>query len=307
MSETETTGAGGPEAGELPLSFEAWAELSARLLNREQGEQLDILDERKVKFEDWQRCDKHYALTLADDVRHGRMQRVEGYGSTCAAEMARRRKGHDASATAAALPQASEQQSADPVPAAPQPETTVPSFLQRREGAVAAPFVPPLAVQRPAEQLAGTAMAFELPSALRRKPADALPFQAGASPSLASTPGEARPARDHAPYAGQTLGVGVDLLALAKQSLPFSKGVVGPAPVAYPRMPLETYASFCAELAVAPEKAAETLSKYNVTNAAAHAALDQDWRTRFDAHADTKVEWERLCASYRDWLLSRPR
>ncbi len=72
-------------------------------------------------------------------------------------------------------------------------------------------------------------------------------------------------------------------------------------------MPLKTHASFCAELALFPEKTAEILQKYKVSGDAARAALEQEWRGRLDAHPDTKAEWDTAFATYRDWLRQQRR
>jgi hypothetical protein len=72
-------------------------------------------------------------------------------------------------------------------------------------------------------------------------------------------------------------------------------------------MPLETYASLCAELAVSPAPTAEILRKYNIADDAARAALEGHWQARLDANPDTKDEWQRLFMTYRDWLAQQGR
>ena len=71
-------------------------------------------------------------------------------------------------------------------------------------------------------------------------------------------------------------------------------------------MPLETYASLCAELAVAPERTAETLAKYKVESEPARRALDEDWARRAAQYPDTRAELERLVSSYTAWLRRKP-
>jgi len=161
----------------------------------------------------------------------------------------------------------------------------------------------PLAA-RPADDLARTAMAFELPTALRPKPGAALPFQAGGSSSMATPSPD--PRRPSISTAGETIGLGVDLIAQMRGTLPFGRPGAAAAPIVYPRMPLQTYASFCAELAAFPEKAAEILAKYHVSGEPARAALVQEWQTRLDAHADVKADWQELVNTFRAGLLRQP-
>jgi hypothetical protein len=302
MSEMDTRSEGGAGDDVVPLSFEAWAELSARLVKLSPEQRLEILDEHEVETEEWRRCEMRYALALADDIEEGRMERVTFYADTCVAEMGRRRMASEAAAVVASAPVETDTE-VDPAPElerARGPETGLPSFLHER---IASPVaVGP--VQRPPAHLAGTAMAFELPTALRPKAADALPFQAGASPGVATAILEPKHPPAPSPPAGATLGVGSDLLAQARSTLPFGKSA-GPPPVAYPRMPMQTYASFVAELAESPEKTAEILHKYRVSGDAARAALEQEWGARLEAHADTRAELETMVATYRDWIRQR--
>jgi putative alpha-1,2-mannosidase len=72
-------------------------------------------------------------------------------------------------------------------------------------------------------------------------------------------------------------------------------------------MPLEAYASFCAELADSTNDAAAVFAKYHVSGEPARAALDQEWQTRFDAHADTKAKWQKLFDACRARLLQQRR
>ena len=300
----ETGSEGGPDTGELPLSFDAWADLSARLATRTQEETFDILDEHDLEVTDWQRCEGHYARALAEDIAQGRMERARHYADTCVAEMEKRPGTTEASGEVAPAPEQIDAMRADsgrrrrhapPRQACPASSSHATGLLLQSPVVTA----PVQSSQRPPDHLAGTAMAFELPTAFRRKAAEAPPFQAGPSPLNAATaPGSTSPLGP-APTAGATLGVGSDLLSQARSTLPFDK-TTGAAPrVAYPRMPMQTYASFTAELAVFPEKTAEILQKYNVSSKAARAALEEEWRGRLEAHADVKAEWEAMVATYR--------
>ncbi len=87
-------GAGGEiePAGQRPaLTFEAWADLSARLSGLDEEARLDLLDEREIDVEDWTQWDQHFAISLAADVARGHLERAVTYGKKCAAELERRR------------------------------------------------------------------------------------------------------------------------------------------------------------------------------------------------------------------------
>jgi hypothetical protein len=307
MSEHETGAEHGTsesqtgEAGPV-LPFDAWAALSARLMNLAEHERLDVLDEHEVDPGDWTACDEHHGRELAGEVAQGRMDRAEVYARMCVAEMDRRRKQDEGAA-----PEPPEPDAAAP---APEPGTKIgapleaplvetPSFLQPNG---AAPPVPRVA--GPPAELATTAPAFELPSAFRT---GALPFRKAAAPSPPATPAEPRPPRpSEAPGSTMpldaTMPLGTDLMRAA---LPFEQA--GPKPQAFPRMPLQTYAALCAELAVFPNTTAAVLAKYAVAGDAARAALDQDWHKRFDEHPETREEWERLAAEHRARLEKQAR
>ncbi len=193
-----------------------------------------------------------------------------------------------------------------PPPEPPRVEPSqVPGYLQPHSSATPAPLPHVSPATRAAENLAGTAMAFELPTALRPKASAALPFQTGASSPIATAPPE--PRHPPAPTSGETIGEGVDLMAQMRGTLPFARASAAATPVAYPRMPLQTYASFCAELAAFPDAAAAIFTKYNVSGEPARAALVQEWQTRFDAHADTKADWQKHFDTFRAYLLRQPR
>ena len=196
-SDVEASSQSPPDDGELPLSFEACAELSARLLGLGQGERLQFLDEREVNPDDWQRCDRHYSLALADDIVRERMERADLYGSKCAAEIERRK---DAAARPASEPETARvppEPDADlkldsgalVEPARVEPPH-VPSYLQANAAPLPSPFAQPAVLS--SKNFAGTAMAFELPTALRQKvAAAALPFPPGAGSTLATAWGRA--------------------------------------------------------------------------------------------------------------------
>jgi hypothetical protein len=300
MSEHENLEPQEPGEEGLPLAFDVWADLSARLLNLGTEARLEILDEQGVDEHDWMRSDEHHCLALAEDVAAGRMERARRYAGACAAEL-ERRKTQQAEGSAAALeapPALASDPEAEPKIGAPleaAPHHT-PSFLQPRPA-------PAGRVGRLLNEVATTADAFELPTALKN---GALPFHKSSLPSPLASPSEPKPPPP-TNTAGETMPLGTKTLMLGAV-LPFgTDGATPPNPPPFPRMPIETYASFCAELAVFPDKAAEVEKKYKIRSDAARAALDQDWQVRFDAHPETRTQWQGLVAHYREWLQRQPR
>jgi hypothetical protein len=299
MSDQATSDVTPPAEDEMPLTFEAWAELSERMVNLSEEERLEILDAQHIEPDEWMRCDEHYALVLVGDIGQGRLERAELYAGKCVAEVERR--GSEGAAPPAPAPEEEHAPAAQPFEPMPVPQPAVPSFMQ---AALAGAPAPPVSGV-PAE-LAETAMAFELPSALRLKPADALPFHESSEPPVAALPSERKPATPP-PGAGETLDEGVNLMLLVSATLPFGKAPKEVAPASVVAMPLQTYASFCAELAVFPERAAEIGQKYNVASEEARAVLNRDWRSRLEAQPAMRTEWQKLFTTYRDWLLRQPR
>jgi hypothetical protein len=312
MSEQPTGPAAAPAPWTPTLSFDAWADLSARLMGLEQDRRFEVLDEQKVPPKEWTRCDQHYVRALGTDVAQGRRERVEIYGRKCAEEMDRRSK-----AGAAPAPPEQPAPKADPPPDAPvaafvappapaSEPVAVPSFLKPD----AAPMPLPPVVRAPAN-LVATAMAFELPTAIR---AGALPFSKHAAPSLAPFSQQPKPPPPPAEGPGGTQRLGAtmaldnDLHAIVQAALPFAGAPAPkPPPPAFPRMPLQSYATLHAELAAFPQRAAEIRQKYAIADEAAQAALDQSWQARFDAHPETRAEWQRLAVQHRQWLAGQAR
>jgi hypothetical protein len=278
---------------EIPLSFEDWAELSARLLNLDHEQRIDVFEERKIKPKDWDHCDEHYLRELATDVAADRRDRIDAYGKACADEMKRRETKEEAPPVAATenAPPAATIEEAPPVIGAPveAPAVAVPTFLQDRP-----------APAPPAPQAVGATMdTFQLPSAMK---GGAVPFRPSPQPSPFSVPSAAKEPRAASAGTG-TLPLDGTLplhgtLPLGTQ-LPAGPVIAAPAAPAFPRMPLPMYATFCAERAVWPDKVGEIQTKYGVRSDAARAALDQDWQARFEAHPRTRAEWERLVAEQR--------
>jgi hypothetical protein len=298
MSEQGTIDLAPHTEAPLPLSFDGWANLSARMMNLGKDERLDILDTQQIQVDDWKRCEERYSRALADDIRQGRMDRADLYASKCVAEVERRTS---AGAAAPAAPEEVRATIAAPPepPAVPLP--AVPSFMQAVPGAALAP--PPYGVRA---ELFETAMAFELPTALRLRAADALPFGGSSGPSLAAGPTEQKPIGPPS-GAGETLDVGVNLMAVMRATLPFAEAPTGSGPVAVVGMSLQTYASLCAALAVFPDREAAIGEKYGVPSEAARVLVETDWRSRLEADPNLRAEWEQLFITYRDWLLRSPR
>jgi hypothetical protein len=283
----------------VPLSFDAWAELSAGMVNLGKEQRIEMLEARNVEVGDWERSDQHHLQALAGDLARGDMTRLRRYGALCAAEL----KGRDTGGSPAQTPPSTPPPpvaagTAEATPNAPPPEAAVPTFLQEAGPTPASsPAAPP---RREPESLTGTALAFEIPSAFR---VGALPFNPDAAPVLKPSAGEPKPARAlDAP--GETVPLGVAMGPGADKSEAFRPAIPFPAPSApaFPRMPLATYAALCAELVVFPGRSAEVLAKYRITSETARTALEEHWLSRFAEHPGTKAEWQRLLAQYREHL-----
>lgn len=284
---------GGTPKGALPLDFEAWAELSARLLQLEQAARLDVLDERGIDVADWTRWDEHHCLALAADIAAGRMDRAKNYGQRCAAELERRRR------EPAPAPESTDAKGLEPqAEHHAEPTTAAPPLIEAASFQKAPPVMP--TPQKAPPFLAGTMAVADFPSFLKQA-VRALPFAGNSTPaSMAS----ASVPQGRAPAPGETIGLGIDLMALVRPSLPFAQPSSG---ATFPRLPIESYASLCAELTVFPARATEILKKYGIKDDQARAALDEDWRARLAQHADTRETWQKLCAQYEAYLRQQPR
>ncbi|WP_437931707.1 hypothetical protein WMF37_21430 [Sorangium sp. So ce291] len=256
-----------PDAVHLPLDFEAWSELSARLLGRDVDARLDLLAEAELEPVDWNRCDMHWSLALAQDIAAGRLDRAQRHGGRCATELAQRRR-----------PDAA----AQPVSLAP--------------GGAAAVASPP-------RSLIGTSPSVEVPSHLRAA-ASALPFKSTSSKAVASFSAPGPAPVPHDPTRGETMPLGMSLTAHVEAVLPFASKPGGrPAQPRAPRVSLQTYAALCAELSVAPDRTADILRKYDIRDEASRRAIDEEWRARFEAQPEALAEWRDLCARYRALVL----
>jgi len=78
-------------ASGVSLDFDAWADLSTRLLERDEEARLEILAAAELLPDEWDRCNEHWSLEVARDVARGRMDRAMAYGVKCADELKRRK------------------------------------------------------------------------------------------------------------------------------------------------------------------------------------------------------------------------
>lgn len=76
--------------GDIPLDFDRWSTLSARLLARTPSERAALFTAERVDARDFDDCDRHWTLTLARDLQSGDTTRPALYGARCAAELRRR-------------------------------------------------------------------------------------------------------------------------------------------------------------------------------------------------------------------------
>ena len=104
----------------------------------------------------------------------------------------------------------------------------------------------------------------------------------------------------------RTSPAGADLAAQARAALPFARTSLA-VEVSVPVMPLEGYASLCAELAVAPEQAAEILKRYHVPDEATRRALDEHWRARLATQPEARAAFDTAVTTYKDWLVGQRR
>jgi hypothetical protein len=159
----------------LALDFDGWADLSARLLRLDREARADLLDERDLPVEEWDRVDEHWSGVLADEVIAGDMERAREYGRRCAEELARR----TAAATTAGGPPPAPPAAPDPAPplegARTSPDAAPPI---ERAGDAPAAKADPAFVSAPEDP---GDMTWEVPPGATGKAA--LPFSAAASPT----------------------------------------------------------------------------------------------------------------------------
>jgi hypothetical protein len=247
------------------------------------------------------------------------MDRAKQYARRCAEEMERRR--------AAERVTTQTNGGAVPEPAVKGGDGAPKMGAPLEEGPIDARFLnappaPPAPGREPPVQFT-TAAAFELPAELRAL-ALALPFKPIAAPSLPTFGGTAHlphqaPLEPSRPEGTAVLGATapLDPAMVKKAALPFAAEGAAPTPapvtgappkaVAYPRMPLPTYAALCAELTAYPHHVPEIRKRYGIEGDAAHAALDDAWRTRLGASAEVRAECEALVRKYLEGLRPQSR
>jgi hypothetical protein len=203
-------------------------------------------------------------------------------------------------------------------------------------------IAPPLGAPAPARapsKLAGTALAADIP----RGPA--LPFSRGIAPKeiAEASPDEPRPKRPA--LGGTALAVDVPRGPALPFAGEIKANVAPPAPppaplpaplpappdpakrkklgelrfgmeipknlplarAAYtPPLTLEQHASLAVELGLAPDKTAETLARYHLTNET-RAQLDAHYGAKIAASPETRAAWDRACQSYTTWLAASRR
>jgi hypothetical protein len=96
-----------------------------------------------------------------------------------------------------------------------------------------------------------------------------------------------------------------ELMVPAPPTMPFAGMTTGTRMVRIPDMNVNNYASFLAELAVAPERLGTILARYGVRNETEHQALDAHWQRLLKADAGLRATFEQLLEQYTAWLRRR--
>jgi hypothetical protein len=86
-----------------------------------------------------------------------------------------------------------------------------------------------------------------------------------------------------------------------KQALPFAAKRVPEEP---PRLTLQQHASLTVDIALAPERAMESLGRYGLT-VPEKVALDALYRERLAADPAARAAWHEAYRFYHAWLTSR--
>jgi hypothetical protein len=223
------------------LSFEVWAELSARFEGAPPEELAGALSARGLTLAVWRRFDGEYSDALSDDLRAGQLERQALYEAKHKEEQARRAGTPAAALTGpAALP-------TQLVPAALRGTADAPDFKAAVWKVVGKmPFVPPA------------------------------PAAVGQGKRATKTM-ESRVVQSR--VGGQTMPLdGGVLQRRPTASLPFAGSTGGAGVVYVPHLDARQYVSLCAELALRAAPREETLSRYQVPNEAAFRVLEEQWR-----------------------------
>jgi hypothetical protein len=286
---------GAPTDAELPLSFEAWAELSASLIGAGPEERLDVLDARDIRLDDWRRCEAHYFASLTDDLVAQRVTRTLLYARLCREAVTRRKALPEAPAELPPAEVAPAEVAAAPPPpplvAAPPVEVAT---FQKMEQAAAAP--PPVAPAYPS--LTGTAPPYAVPSGLQ---AAVLPFVPAPPAPPPPPPGTAGTLKLPAAHEGMggTLPLGADLSAYVRDALPFVEQTAAGGTVPFPKLAVNQYATFCAKVADAsPEEVEKIQEEFEVRGRLAREALDSHWRHVFATNPTLRAAFEGMFPVY---------
>ena len=135
--------------------------------------------------------------------------------------------------------------------------------------------------------------------------------QAAASPEL---PFKGKPQGAPPPVAAQephdAVGeTGFMESPLIDAPLPFQQGAA-PATSLPPRLAaltLQQYASFCVEQRTSPAQIDAIRARYNVADAAQHAALDDHWKRQLSSDGAMQAEFEQHCSAFQEWLSQQSR
>ena len=103
-----------------------------------------------------------------------------------------------------------------------------------------------------------------------------------------------------------------------QKALPFGKGAEGAkddgaagrkprTEASKPKLSLEQYASFCAEMEALPKEASRILRDYGIRNAAERTMLSVGWGREMEAKPELRAKFEELRKTYTEWLRSHPR
>jgi hypothetical protein len=140
-------------------------------------------------------------------------------------------------------------------------------------------------IKRPPEKLGGTSLAVDVPKG------PALPFAKSASPQ----------ANDPKRKKLGDLSFGIAIPKNLPPARAAAKAAAEPSKAAEPSLTLEQHASLCVELAVSPERAAETLQRYRIS-AEQKAHLDAHYRQKVAESPDARAAWDRAYQAYHAWL-----
>ena len=174
----------------------------------------------------------------------------------------------------------------------------------------------PKKLEPPPKELGGTSMAVAIPRG------EALPFARGKAPAPKVEPPKPAPepprpvTRTVSPSAAPRVADPPSPRPAAPTQPTQSTQPPQPAPAVRapihapihtsppeaPPIPLERHASLCVELAIAPNRTPETLTRYQMTLETKLIA-DNYWRAQMNHDPETRAAWERAYNVYWEWLV----